>query len=145
MINLSSRRVVGLAMADHLRTSLASEALKMALARRRPEPGLIFHTDRGCQYTSGEFRELLARHRISQSLSRPGQCWDNAVAESFFSTLKEELLYRGTWPTRSAAKRAIFEYIEVFYNRQRMHSALDYLAPAEYEARQSDLNRAQAA
>ena len=145
VIDLSSRRVVGLAMADHLRTSLASEALKMALARRRPEPGLIFHTDRGCQYTSGEFRELLARHRISQSLSRPGQCWDNAVAESFFSTLKEELLYRGTWPTRSAAKRAIFEYIEVFYNRQRMHSALDYLAPAEYEARQSDLNRAQAA
>lgn len=145
VIDLASRRVVGLAMADHLRTSLASEALETALALRRPGRGLIFHTDRGCQYTSGEFRELLARNGIVQSLSRPGQCWDNAVAESFFSTLKEELLYRGVWPTRSVAMRAIFEYVEVFYNRRRMHSALGYLSPVDYEAEQGDLNTAQAA
>lgn len=145
VIDLSSRRVVGLAMADHLRTSLVSEAFEMALAQRRPEPGLIFHTDRGCQYTSGEFRELLADHQIVASLSRPGQCWDNAVAESFFSTLKEELIYRGSWPTRAAARRAIFEYVEVFYNRQRMHSALGYLSPVDYEARCRDLKEAQAA
>jgi transposase InsO family protein len=145
VIDLSSRRVVGLAMADHLRTSLVSEALATALAQRRPKKGLIFHSDRGCQYTSHDFREQLDRHGIVQSLSRPGQCWDNAVAESFFATLKEELLYRGTWPTRSAAKRAIFEYVEVFYNRRRMHSALGYLSPVDYEAGLRDLRRAQAA
>jgi transposase InsO family protein len=145
VIDLSSRRVVGLATADHLRTSLVSEALAMAIAQRRPAPGLVFHTDRGCQYTSHDFRELLARHGIVQSLSRPGQCWDNAVAESFFSTLKEELIYRGSWPSRAAARRAIFEYVEVFYNRQRMHSALGYLSPVDYEARQRDLTEAQAA
>ena len=145
VIDLSSRRVVGLAMADHLRASLACEALEMAIGQRRPGPGLVFHSDRGCQYTSGDFRELLARHKIVQSLSRPGQCWDNAVAESFFATLKEELLYRGVWPTRSAARRAIFEYVEVFYNRQRMHSSLDYLTPVEYEARTQGRNKALAA
>ena len=145
VIDLASRRVVGLAMADHLRTSLVSEALEMAVALRRPQEGLIFHTDRGCQYTAGDFRELLAKHKITQSLSRPGQCWDNAVAESFFATLKEELLYRGVWPTRSAAKRAIFEYVEVFYNRQRMHSSLDYLTPVDYEARRSGVGGAQGA
>lgn len=145
VIDLSSRRVVGLAMADHLRTSLVTEALEMAIGQRRPAPGLIFHTDRGCQYTARDFRELLGRHGIVQSLSRPGQCWDNAVAESFFATLKEELLYRSVWPTRDAARRAIFEYVEVFYNRRRMHSSLDYLTPAEYEARTQDRNRAQAA
>jgi transposase InsO family protein len=145
VIDLSSRRVVGLAMADHLRTSLVSEALAMAIAQRRPAPGLVFHTDRGCQYTSHDFRELLSRHGIVQSLSRPGQCWDNAVAESFFSTLKEELIYRGSWPTRVAARRAIFEYVEVFYNRQRMHSALGCLSPVDYEASHRDLKEAQAA
>lgn len=145
VIDLSSRRIVGLALADHLRASLASEALEMALGQRQPAPGLIFHSDRGCQYTSEQFRELLEKHGVVQSLSRPGQCWDNAVAESFFSTLKEELLYRASWPTRAAAKRAIFEYVEIFYNRQRMHSALDYLTPVAYEARQRDLNEAQAA
>jgi len=145
VIDLSSRRVVGLAMADHLRTSLVGEALEMALASRRPGAGLIFHSDRGCQYTAGEFRELLGRHGLVQSLARPGQCWDNAVAESFFATLKEELLHRGCWPTRSAARRAIFEYVEVFYNRRRMHSALDYLSPVDYEARQRDLAETKAA
>lgn len=145
VIDLCSRRVVGLAMADHLRASLVTEALGMALTQRRPGPGLIFHSDRGCQYTSGECRGLLAKHRITQSLSRPGQCWDNAVAESFFATLKEELLYRGVWPTRTAAKRAIFEYVEVFYNRRRMHSSLDYLTPVDYEVRRRNLDEAQAA
>ena len=145
VIDLASRRVVGLAMADHLRASLATEALEMALAQRRPEPGLIFHSDRGCQYTSTEFRGLLGRHGLVQSLSRPGQCWDNAVAESFFATLKEELLYRGAWPTRVAAKRAIFEYVEVFYNRQRMHSTLGYLTPVAYEARRRHMMTTQAA
>ena len=145
VIDLSSRRIVGLALADHLRTSLVSEALEMALAQRRPAAGLIFHSDRGCQYTSEQFRGLLAQHGLVQSLSRPGQCWDNAVAESFFATLKEELLYRGVWPTRAAAKRAIFEYVEVFYNRQRIHSALDYLTPVAYEARRADFIEAQAA
>jgi transposase InsO family protein len=134
VIDLSSRRVVGLAMADHLRASLATEALEMALAQRRPEPGLVFHSV-SCQYTSAEFRGLLGHRGLVQSLSRPGQCWDNAVAESFFATLKEELLYRGAWPTRVAARRAIFEYVEVFYNRQRMHSTLGYLTPVAYEAR----------
>jgi len=145
VIDLASRRVVGLAMADHLRASLAAEALEMAVTQRRPAPGLVFHSDRGCQYTSSEFRGLLARHGLVQSLSRPGQCWDNAVAESFFATLKEELLYRGVWPTRVAAKRAIFEYVEVFYNRQRIHSTLGYLTPVAYEARRRDLIETQAA
>ena len=104
VIDLASRRVVDLATADHLRASLVGEALKMALAQRRPAKGLIFHSDRGSQYTSAEFRRLLDGHGLVQSLSRPAQCWDNAVAESFFSTLKEELLYRGAWPTRAATR-----------------------------------------
>jgi putative transposase len=145
VIDLSSRRVVGLAMADHLRASLATEALKAALAQRRPAAGLIFHTDRGCQYTAAEFRGLLEEHGIVQSLARPRQCWDNAVAESFYATLKEELLYRQGWATRAAARRAIFEYTEVFYNRQRLHSALDYLTPAEYEERRQEQRVVQAA
>jgi len=134
VIDLASRRVVGFAMADHMRTSLVADALRMALAARRPAPGLIFHTDRGSQYTSAEFGRLLGAHGVVQSLSRPRQCWDNAVAESFFATLKIELVYRSTWPTRGAVRRAIFEFIEVFYNRRRLHSALGYWSPAEYEA-----------
>src|SRR5450759_2001118 len=145
VIDLASRRVVGVALSDHVRASLAAEALTMALTQRRPAPGLVFHSDRGCQYTSAEFRGLLARHGPVQSLSRPGQCWDNAVAERFFSNLKAELLYRGVWPTRAAARRAIFEYVEVFYNRQRMHSTLGYLTPVAYEARRRDLTATQAA
>jgi putative transposase len=133
VIDLASRRVVGFALADHMRTSLVLEALRMALKARRPEPGLVFHSDRGSQYTSHEFRHLLEDSRIVQSLSRPRQCWDNAVAESFFSTLKTELLYRHAWPTRAAAGRAVFEFIEVFYNRRRLHSSLQYRSPVEYE------------
>jgi len=133
VIDLASRRVVGFAMADHMRASLVCDALRMAIELRHPAPGFIFHSDRGSQYTSKDFRALLAAHKGLQSLSRPRQCWDNAVAESFFATLKEELVYRMVLPDREAARRAIFEFIEVFYNRSRLHSSLGYLAPAEYE------------
>lgn len=136
VIDLASRRVVGWAIADHMRTELARDALVMAIAARRPAPGLLFHTDRGSQYTAREFTALLRAHGIRQSLSRPRQCWDNAVAESWFATLKCELVYRYAWPTRTAARQAIFEFIEVFYNRQRLHSSLGYRSPAEYEAQE---------
>jgi transposase InsO family protein len=132
-LDLASRRVVGFSMADHMRASLVCDALAMAIKARRPEAGFTFHSDRGSQYTSGDFRKLLGSHKALQSLSRPRQCWDNAVAESFFSTLKQELVYRSTFPTRAAARAAIFEFIEVFYNRSRLHSTLGNLTPAEYE------------
>ena len=117
-----------------MRASLVCDALEMAVGVRQPEPGLIFHSDRGSQYTSKVFRELLARSSIRQSLSRPRQCWDNAVAESFFATIKLELVYRQPLPTRAAARHAVFEYIEFFYNRKRLHSSLGYRSPVEYEA-----------
>jgi putative transposase len=135
VIDLASRRVVGWSMADHMRTELVADALRMAIAARHPAPGLTFHSDRGTQYTSAEFTDLLAEHEMVQSLSRPRQCWDNAVAESFFSSLKEELIHRQSWATRAQARRAIVDYIEVFYNRRRLHSSLGYLCPAEHEAR----------
>src|SRR6185436_5558674 len=135
VIDLASRRVVGFALADHMRTSLVEEALTMALTSRRPGPGLIFHSDRGSQYTSTAFRALLERHQVRQSLSRVRQCWDNAVAESFFATLKTEPIYRQPLPTVAAARTAVFEYIEAFYNRKRLHSALGYQSPSAYEAR----------
>jgi len=134
VIDLASRRVVGFAVADHMRTSLVQEAMEMAIKSRRPAPGLIFHSDRGSQYTSAAFRGLLANNHLRQSLSRPRQCWDNAVAESFFATLKTELVYRAAVPTVAAARTAVFEYIEVFYNRKRLHSALGYQSPSTYEA-----------
>ena len=133
VIDLASRRVVGFAMADHMRAGLVCDALRMAIELRHPGPGFIFHSDRGSQYTSKDFRALLAANKGLQSLSRPRQCWDNAVAESFFATLKEELVYRLVLPTREVARRAIFEFIEVFYNRSRLHSTLGNLTPAEYE------------
>ena len=135
VIDLASRRVVGWAMADHMRTQLVSDALRMAVARRRPAPGLIFHSDRGTQYTSTEFTALLGEHHMVQSLSRPRQCWDNAVAESFFSSLKLELIHRQSWATRAQVRRAVVDYIEVFFNRRRLHSSLGFLTPVEYEAR----------
>jgi putative transposase len=134
VIDLASRRVVGFAVEHHMRSSLVIEAMEMALRGRRPAAGLIFHSDRGSQYTSAAFRELLAAHQVRQSLSRPRQCWDNAVAESFFGTLKTELVYRNAFPSRAAVRTAVFEYIEVFYNRKRIHSALGYRSPADYEA-----------
>ena len=134
VLDAASRRVVGWALADHLRIELATDALRMALVARRPGPGLIHHSDRGCQYTAGAYAQLLAGHGIAQSLGRPGTCWDNAVPESFFATLKTELIYRQPWPTKQAARTAIFEFIEAFYNRRRRHSTLGYLSPAEFEA-----------
>ena len=141
-IDLASRRVVGFSMADHMRASLVCDALAAAIAARRPADGFTFHSDRGSQYTSGDFRKLLGKHKAFQSVSRPRQCWDNAVAESFFSTLKEELVYRSSFPTRAAAKAAIFEFIEVFYNRGRLHSSLGNLSPAEYEEQRRKLPEA---
>jgi transposase InsO family protein len=134
VIDLSSRRVVGWSMADHMRAELVCDALNMALNARRPEPGVIFHSDRGTQYTSAEFAQLCQAHGVIQSFSRPRQCWDNAVAESWFASLKAELIYRQTWATRAQVRRAVFDYIEVFYNQKRLHSSLGYLSPAEYEA-----------
>ena len=134
VIDLASRRVVGFSVADHMRANLIEEALGMAIKARRPAPGVIFHSDRGSQCTSASFRALLAKHQVRQSLSRPRQCWDNAVAESFFSTLKTELIHRAPWQTVSAARTAVFEYIEVFYNRKRLHSSLGYQSPATFEA-----------
>lgn len=134
VIDIASRRVVGYAMADHMRTELVADALRMALDARRPEAGLIFHSDRGCQYTSEDYGKILDEHGIRQSLSRPGQCWDNAVAESFFATLKLELIYQHSWPTRAGARRAIAEFIEIDYNWCRLHSSIGYQPPAAYEA-----------
>ena len=133
VIDLASRRVVGWAIADHMETSLVCDALKMAIAARRPGPGFVFHADRGSQYTSTEFRRLLADHQGVQSLSRKGQCWDNSVAESWFATLKTELIYRHSWATIAQVRRAVFEFVEIFYNRRRLHSSLGYLTPVEYE------------
>jgi transposase InsO family protein len=135
ILDACSRRVVGWSLADHLRTELALDALTMALTARHPEPGLMHHSDRGTQYLAGAYTGRLADHHLRQSVGQPGTCWDNAAAESFFATLKTELLHRQTWPTRQQARTAIFEYIEVFYNRQRRHSTLGYLTPAEFELR----------
>ncbi|MGO9205345.1 MAG: IS3 family transposase, partial [Candidatus Limnocylindrales bacterium] len=118
-LDLASRRVVGFSMADHMRASLVCDALTMAIGARHPTEGFLFRSDRGSQYASGDFRALLEAHKGRQSLSRPRQCWDNAVAESFFGTLKEELVHRQTFPTR-AARASIFECIEVFYNQRRL-------------------------
>jgi len=139
VIDVASRRVVGWAMGDHMRASLVCDALSMAVAHRRPKPGLILHSDRGSQYTSEQFVSLLDRNVIRQSLSRPGQCWDNAVAESFFASLKCELVYQNTWPTRARARSAIFEFIEGWYNRRRLHSSLGYISPVDYEGTRTPL------
>ncbi|WP_025620599.1 IS3 family transposase, partial [Salinispora cortesiana] len=133
VIDLSSRRVVGWAVADHLKTDLVDAALADALRRRRPADGLIFRSDRGCQYTSAQHARLAKQHGVRLSVGRRGQCWDNAAAESFFATIKTELIHRQSWPTRKAAHQVIFEYIEGWYNTRRRHSSLGYLSPAAYE------------
>ena len=145
VIDLASRRVVGWALADHMRAELVCDALGMAIEHRRPEPGLIFHSDRGTQYTSGAFTDLRAEHDMVQSLSRPRQCWDNAVAESFFASLKLELIDRRSWATRAQVRTAVFDYIERFFNRRRLHSSLNYMTPVEYEALIHQGNAAHAA
>jgi len=136
VIDLCTRRVVGWAMADHLRATLCTDALAMALARRDPPPdaGLVHHSDRGCQYACGDYRRLLAGHGIACSMSRSGDCYDNAAMESFWSTLKRELVHHADYRTRAEATAAIFEWVECWYNRKRRHSALGYVSPAEFEA-----------
>ncbi len=133
VLDLCSRAVVGWSMADHMRAELVNQALWMAISQRQPAAGLIMHTDHGSQYGADSYRQLLRQHGIEPSMSRKGNCWDNAVAESFFHTLKTELIYLEDYDTHEAAQTAVFEYIEVFYNRQRCHSANGYLAPLAYE------------
>lgn len=133
VLDLASRRVVGWAMKDSLETALATDALMMALWHRKPACGLLHHSDRGGQYASEAYQELLAQHGIICSMSRKGDCLDNAVAESFFASLEWELIQDSDWHTHAEARRAVFDYVEVWYNRERLHSSLDYRTPVEYE------------
>jgi putative transposase len=128
-----SRRIVGWSMADHMRSELVVDALEMAVARRRPAPGLIHHSDQGSQYVSLAFGQAARDAGIARSMGSKGDCYDNAVAESFFATLKKELVRRRSWPSRRELTSEVFEYIEAFYNRTRRHSTLGYLSPADYE------------
>jgi putative transposase len=128
-----SRAIVGWSMADHMRQELVIDALQMAVARRRPEPGLIHHSDQGGQYVSLGFGQAARDAGIARSMGSTGDCYDNAVAESFFATLKKELVHRRSWPTRRELTGEVFEYIEAFYNRVRRHSTLGMLAPLEFE------------
>ncbi len=136
VLDLCSRRIVGWSMDKRIKTSLVTSALEMALERQCPSAGLMFHSDRGSQYASAEYQALLKRNGIDCSMSRKGNCWDNAPAESVFSSLKMELIYDRKYLTRASARHEVFEYIEVFYNRVRRHSALDYVSPAEFELAQ---------
>ena len=131
VIDCCTREVVGWSMADHMRTGLVCDAITMAAGRGSLQPDAIFHSDRGAQYTSAEFSVHLGAFHLRGSMGAVGQCWDNALAESFFASLKNELVYRTAFPTREKARRAVAEYIEVFYNRTRPHSGLGYKTPAE--------------
>ena len=135
LLDLYSRRVVGWAMGERLTGRLAEQALLMALANRQPRAGLLHHSDRGSQYAAMNYQQVLTTHGITPSMSRKGNCWDNACVESFFGTLKRELIYHRQYRTRAEATQEIFEYMEVFYNRQRRHSTLGYDSPAEFEAK----------
>ena len=132
--DLYSKRIVGWAMADHMRAELTVSALQMAIKQRRAVQGLIHHSDRGKQYACREYRALLEKHGIIQSMSQAGDCYDNAPAESFFASLKKELVNRRTFKTLQEAKQEVFQYIEVFYNRKRLHSTLGYRSPEQFEA-----------
>jgi len=133
VIDVYSRKIVGWSMSHTLKTSLVNDALIMAIKRRNPPKGLIYHTDRGSQYASYEHKTLLEHYGIVQSMSKKGDCWDNAVAESFFHSLKTELVHHEIFLTRSQANEKIFEYIEIFYNRQRLHSSNGYMSPSDFE------------
>lgn len=133
LLDLFSRAVVGWAMSSRITRELAMDALRMALAGRCPPGGLLHHSDRGSQYASGDYRDLLEEHGLVCSMSRKGDCYDNAVAESFFSSLKKDRVHHRDYTTRAEARRDLFDYIEVFYNRQRRHSYLGYCTPAEFE------------
>lgn len=131
--DLYARQIVGWAMSDSMSSELVVDALAMALERRCPGAGLLLHSDRGSQYASEQVQHRLSREGIVCSMSRKGNCWDNAPMESFFGTLKKELVHDEDYQTRQEARQSIFEYIEVFYNRKRRHSALGYMSPAEYD------------
>jgi len=133
VIDLYSRKVVGWALSNHMRTDLVIDALKMAINRRRPKGSVIFHSDKGTQYTSNQFVHFCRQHNIRRSMGRTGVCFDNAVAESFFASYKKELIYTRPWQNIIELGKATFEWIEEYYNNQRRHSALGYLTPAEYE------------
>jgi transposase InsO family protein len=134
VMNVQSRKIIGLSMSDRLSQELASAALNDAVGRKRPPAGLIHHSDRGRQYASYAYQELLRGYGFVQSMSRSGNCYDNAYMESFFGTLKTELVHGERYQNRLQARLSIFEYVEVFYNRIRRHSALDYKSPQQYEA-----------
>jgi putative transposase len=133
VIDLYSRQIIGWSMSSRMKAELVNNALLMAIWKRKPTAGLIWHTDRGRQYASDSHRRIINDHRLIQSMSRKGNCWDNAVSESFFHTLKTELTHHCKFKNRAEAKQAIFDYIEVFYNRIRIHSAIGYLSPVDYE------------
>ena len=135
VVDIYSRMAIGWAMGNLRDEQLVTDALMMAVARRRPHPGLLHHSDRGSQYTSGGYLALLKRHGIEVSMSKKADCYDNALMESFFGTVKEECVYRQTFRTRSQARQVLFEYLEAFYNRQRRHSSLGYISPVTYEQR----------
>ena len=135
ILDLFSRRVVGWSMSETISATLVIAAIRQTLLNRTPAEGMIFHSDRGSQYASEAVRSLLKQNKITQSMSRKGNCYDNAVAESFFHTLKVELIYTRSYATRVEAKNDIFEYIEIFYNRQRGHSAIKYFSPVDFEKR----------
>jgi transposase InsO family protein len=139
IIDLFSRMVVGWALSSSLGHEMVVTALKRAIRRRRPGKGLVFHSDRGVQYACSDFRKELNKHKCIQSMSRKGDCWDNAVAESFFGTMKTELVYHERYEGHQDTLQSIFEYIEVFYNRQRRHSTLQYLCPSDYEKQKMKL------
>jgi transposase InsO family protein len=134
VLDLFSRRAVGWAMGAHLDAQMMVDALQMAISRRRPKAGLLVHSDRGAQYASADYRQLLAHHGLVASMSRKGNCYDNAFVESFWSSLKYETVYHHKFATREAARAALFEYIEVFYNRTRRHSSLGYMSPINFES-----------
>jgi putative transposase len=136
-----SRRIVGWSMADHMRSDLVIDALQMAVARRQPEAGLIHHTDQGSQYVSLAFGQAAAKAGIARSMGSRGDCWDNAVAESFFATLKKELVHRRSWPNRAELRQEVFDYVEIFYNATRRHSTLGMLSPARYEEENDSLEQ----
>lgn len=136
VLDLFSRQIVGWTMSNRINRKLVMNALRMAIWRRRPTPGVMFHSDRGSQYCSHDFQRLLKTHKMTCSMSRKGDCWDNSVAERFFASLKTERVFYKNYRTREEAKRDIIDYIEMFYNSRRLHSYLGYVSPREFENRQ---------
>lgn len=141
VIDLFSRRLIGWAIADHLRTSLVTDALQMAITHRAPPAGVLFHSDRGSQYTAQEFDSFCRANGIRRSLGRTGICYDNAVAESFFATYKKELIHTRPWPSLKHLKKETFDWIETYYNRRRRHSTISYWTPEEYELGYRHINQ----